>query len=199
MKQWKLIMVRTRKHKPFNFLFLTYRAALKGDLLAAKFLIGVALASLEKSRLPPPGLNRFLLRTLENPDRFTKIMKAKRKMKRGRPDIDDQSFFAITGLRTSTKSYFGQKPSERHALALAYLISLGHPLNEAGNSKMESATVIVSELTGRSYRALQADYAKHQARMRCYKTALQRGSLEYKRLTTLARLRSSRRKNNLSQ
>ena len=185
--------MRKTKRQPFNYLFRTYRAALKGDELATKFLLELAIASLEQMRVPPRGLNKFFLRTLQDPNQFKRIMKATLKLGRGRPSIDDRDLLTTTGLRA--KTLFGYKPSERHALAITYLIAQGHTLNESGNFDKDSAAVIMSELTGRSWRALQDDYSKHKKKIDGLEFAVGRGESEYKRYIALAKLKSSFKQN----
>jgi len=110
--------------------------------------------------------------------------------RRGRPSIDDKESTAdIVGL--SHLKRFGSLPTESNALAIHHLLLQGHTLNIAGSLEKESAVELLAELTGRSTRSLQSDYAKHK------RAILQMGSqsaeesarVAYQRLVSLAELR----------
>tara|TARA_R100001377_G_scaffold80670_1_gene59719 strand:- start:765 stop:1319 length:555 start_codon:yes stop_codon:yes gene_type:complete len=180
-----------RNKRGYNFFFKTYRAALNGDLHSTLALTELAAAFLDDQKLPPPGLTKFLVRLLKDPERLRRILAFKPDKKRGRPSIDDESILNAVGFRTG-KVFFGEKKSERYALAIAYLMSQGHPLNEAGTVEKESAAVMMSKLTRRSVRSLQDDYGKHKSKILKSKSLLQSGALEYKRLNVLARYKASR-------
>jgi len=77
-------------------------------------------------------------------------------------------------------------------MAMIYLVSLGHPINAAPAGGKESATVIVSELTGRSERSLQDDYYRHRDSLSKDRFVLVRGELELKALKNIAAFKSER-------
>jgi hypothetical protein len=88
-------------------------------------------------------------------------MEHKPKKRRGRPSVDDKAITAdVVGLQHLMQ--FGARESETNALAVHHLILQGLTLNTEGSRTKDSAVDVISELTDRSPRSLQSDYAKHK-------------------------------------
>lgn len=140
-----------------------YVAATSGNDRAHQTLVQLAISLLKKGRLPPHHLLDYLLKAIDDPGDYASRMKeVVPPAKRGRPSIDDSSPRVDLGFG---KSFFGQAPSERNALMIAYLRSIGHPINAAGRAEKESAVALLSELTGRDTRSLQRDYYRHKDKL----------------------------------
>jgi len=172
-----------------EFLRPLLESAENGDRRAARFLVKLGSNLIGKGDSLPPRLRAFFLRVLNDPAWYVEIMTTERKKSRGRPSIDSGSTAEVVGLRISTP--FGSRPTECNALAIHHLLLQGHTLNIAGTLEKESAVELLAELTGRSTRSLQSDYAKHK------RAILQMGSqsaeesarVAYQRLVSLAELR----------
>lgn len=156
-----------------------------------KALVKMAVYDLQNGRLPPRGLNRYFLRAIEDPADFANKMEIVDQPKRGRPSLDNRRRASL--LDADPKVFFGRRPSEKHALIVAYLHSIGHPINEASgrNNNRASAVVILAELTGRSLRSLQRDYYLHRKKIEGRKSALDLGQALYIRLEILRNLKAA--------
>ncbi len=137
-----------------------YRMALRGDQEFSRRLVKLALIYLKDGDLPPPGLRRYFLRIVESPKEYAALMKSPSRTTRGRPSADSHMLPQL-----GKKRFLGQEKTEQNALMVAYLHSLGHPINELGNDNYESAVVLVSAITGRSIRSLQRDYYMHKSKI----------------------------------
>ncbi len=179
------------ERRKYNFLYLTYRAALKGDTLAANFLIGLAISFLERKTPLPSGLGRFFVSKLKDPEEFYRITTYKPKAKRGRPSIDDDSIAHRVGLKM--KRRLGPTRSQENAMIVAYLVSQGHPINEVGADDKESAVVLLSELIGRSVRSIQNDYYKHRGALKNRESSLHLGESYLHKRRVLRDLRKKHR------
>lgn len=141
--------------------FRTYRAALKGDLLSANFLLHQAMLFLDEHKLPPKGLTRFLVRYMNNPKDLYQALKQKPSKKRGRPPLGEVFSVESVGFRLpGSKKIMPQ--SEKNALMIAYLLSEGYLINEAVSSEKPSAIEFLTGITSRSGRSLQNDYYKYK-------------------------------------
>ncbi len=178
--------MKNLRPRGYNHFFANYRAALKGDIPAAKFLLGLAVLLLEENKPLPSGLRRYLVSILNEPARYKAIMtyESRPKLKRGRPSLNSKTRKFDYGIRSRfiPRQY---SATEEYAMAMMYLVSLGHPINASTTGAMESATTILSELTGRSDRSMQNDYYAHVESLRQDSYALARGELELKRLRML--------------
>lgn len=154
-------------------------------------LVKLAKHDLKNGRLPPRGLNRYFLRAIENPAEFAEKMEQVNQPKRGRPSLDNRR--RATLLDADPKVFFGRRPSEKHALVVAYLHCIGHSINEAPgrNNNGASAVVILAELTGRSPRSLQRDYYLHRKTIEGRKSALDLGRALYMRLELIRKLKAA--------
>lgn len=175
---------------PHYYLFRCYRAAIRGDHRASRTLILLAVGMLKRRTLPSKGLHRFFLRAIADPEKYAEIMNSTEpKKKRGRLSLDDQAFKPLYGIQR--KKFFGSLPTEKNALMIAYLLSEGHPINEAmGQNGKESAVVLLSELVDRKPRALQNDYYRHKAKIGGRETALQLGKTLFEAKKKLAKWKS---------
>ncbi|EAQ96884.1 hypothetical protein [Congregibacter litoralis] len=167
--------------QPHSLFFRAYRAALKGDAKAARFLVLAAREQLLRRNSLPGGLARFLVRQIDDPTKFARLMTKPVKKKKGRPSIDDGALYKNFDSFVR-QVFFGQKKSEQNAIMLAYLSSVGHPINEAGTKK-ESASEIVAKLTDRSVRSVQNDYYQHRPRLSGSESELELGRtyIEFKK------------------
>ena len=165
------------------WMFRRYRRALGGNLSAHRALVRLARLYLKHRRLLPPGLNRYFLRAIEDPADYAARMRVPRRTTRGPPGLDSRRTFSL--LDDERKVFFGQAPTEKNALMIAYLHSKRHPINEATTNEKESAVVLLNELTGRSTRQLQRDYYRHVDRIS--RTSLSLGEALYKHRQSIAR------------
>ncbi len=156
-----------------------------------RFLVKKAVYDLQNGRLPPRGLNRYFLRAIEDPADFANKMEIVDQPKRGRPSLDNRRRASL--LDADPKVFFGRRPSEKHALVVAYLHSIGHPINVASgrNNKRESAVVILAELTGLGARSLQRYYSQHLKKIEGRKSALDLGRALHIRLEILRKLKAA--------
>lgn len=144
-----------------KFLGPFFEAAENGERRAARTLTKIALGQIESGKALPPKLRAFFLGLVTHPTLYAEIMEFKPKKRRGRPSIDDDLITAdVVGLQHMMR--FGARASETNALAVHHLILQGQTLNADGSRDKASAVDAISELTGRSARSLQGDYAKHK-------------------------------------
>ena len=151
-------------------------------MASARAIMWLALIFLEEDKLPPKNVLRFFVQVANDPNRYSEIMKPDLwSSNKGRPSIDDKRIKLPAGFKL--KKFFGDRPTERYAAMIGYLITQGYIISEEGNYK-ESAVQIVSELTGRSAKALQKDYYKHKEMLEKYPSVLEvaevRLRLQYK-------------------
>ena len=173
-------------------LYRTYRAALKGDEEAIHALFWWAKNTLRRNEIPSRGMNRFFLRVIEDPKLYAIATKPQvGQKKRGRPSIDDEKSKKFLPSVFKYKKFKGITASEKNAQAIAYLLSNGYLINEAGKGK-ESAVGYLSELTGRSCRSLQADYYKHKEKLTSNPDTLEWGRIWLLRLERLNELKKNR-------
>jgi len=163
-------------------------AADEGKIAAHQTLVTAAIGILKKGKLPPADLLEYFLEAVEEPDVFAKKMQEPANpSKSGKPSLDDTALRVDMGL---DDTFFGLKPTEKIAMMVAYLVSIGHPINEAGNSEYESAAVVLSELTGRNSRSIQRDYYKHKAKLTGTQIQLALGESYVNKERLLANLRN---------
>jgi len=158
--------------------------------LAERFLFELAAKLVEKGEPLPQRLREFFSRVVMNPELYLTVTGAKPVKSPGRPSADRMTSLDRIGL--GALQPFGTRNTECNALAIHYLLSIGHTLNEAGTPEKESAVTIISRLTGRSPRSLQADYAKHKPRIVQEGAHADLGELQYLKLRSLAELRQQR-------
>lgn len=180
------------------------RKALRGDQAASRFLVKLSVIELEAGRPLSQGQGRFLARLIKSPDNYAKLMietEKRKTRKRGRPfdseNLDRRREYLRSVIPNVSgkifKPFFGSDVTERSALMVAYLHSQGHPMNVVGTADKESAVVLVAEVTGRSTRQLQRDYAKHKAAISQSGDSLERGRVIYESRKTLANISASHR------
>lgn len=149
------------KKKVPTLYFRTYRAALKGDLLSANFLLHQAMLFLNEHKLPPKGLTRFLVRYMNNPKDLYQALKQQPSKKRGRTPHGEAFSIESIGFRFPASNKI-MPQSEKNALMIAYLLSEGYLINEAGSPEKPSAIEYLTAITNRSARSLQYDYYKYK-------------------------------------
>lgn len=172
-------------------LFKTYRAALKGDEEAIHALFWWAKSTLRRNEIPAKGMNRFFLKVIDDPKLYAIANKSKYgKRRRGRPSIDDtKKPLFPPGFKF--KKFKQTSESEKNAQTIAYLLSIGYLINEAGKGK-ESAVSYLSDLSGRSCRSLQTDYYKHKDKVTNNPNAIEFGRVWLLRLERLHELKMNR-------
>lgn len=176
-----------------------FEAAETGNDRAARSLMRIASGLIKDGHALGPRLRGFFAKVLEDPARYAEIMTFKPKKPRGRPSIDRDTTAEAVGLEHRQR--FGARPTESNALAIHHLLLQGHVLNEASKTEKESAVVLMNELTGRSARSLQADYAKHKQAILGMgpQSAARSAGVAYRRLVSLAEFRRIYGKTSRSQ
>lgn len=169
--------------------FHWYRRALRGDKEISRFLVNMAMGYLKCGNRPPPGLYRYYKKMVDQPRLYAHLMKEHIVRRRGRPSADAKAKLASAIPDNVFKRFFGTTPTEKNALMMQYLISVGHPINEAGKYK-ESASVLISAVTGRCCRAIQNDHYVHRDRINKSPGSLSLGEALYEGRQVIATLKA---------
>lgn len=137
-----------------------YRAVVMGDIKAALFLRDWAITIMRDGQPLPRGMSKLFARVATHPH----IANAKKppKQGRGRPSIDNKPTAHEKFPFLIRKRFFGEKPSEKIALMVAYVASQGHPLNREGNRSKESAFVLVARITNLSTSSIENYHSMHR-------------------------------------
>lgn len=140
-----------------------YRAVVTGDIKAASFLRNWAISIMRDGQPLSPGMSRLFARIAAQPN---SACAKKPQNRRGHPSIDDTPTTREKYPFLTNKRFFGEKPSEKIALMVAYVASQGHPLKREGNRSKESAFALVAGITHLSASAVEKYHSMHRNKVR---------------------------------